>query len=266
MKLRSLLEKMEYSLLHGKDDIDITTLVYDSRKVVEGSVFVCISGTVRDAHDFINEVINMGARAVIVEKDMAALNINNINNTTVVKVSDTRAALAYMSAAYFDYPADKLKTIGITGTKGKTTTAYMVRSILESSGIKTGLIGTIEAIVGDTKIPANNTTPESYVIQEYFKNMVDAGCQCAVMEVSSQGLMMHRVDGFTFDFGIFTNIEPDHISPTEHKDFEEYMACKGLLFKKCKVGIVNGDDTHVWNVMKAIPVSLKPMEYLRRLI
>lgn len=257
MKLRSLLEKIEYSLLHGKDDIDITTLVYDSRKVEKGSVFVCISGTVRDAHDFINEVIEMGASTVIVEKDIADLNISNINNTTIVKVSDTRAALAYMSAAYFDYPADKLKTIGITGTKGKTTTAYMVHSILESSGIKTGLIGTIEAIVGDTKIPANNTTPESYVLQEYFKNMVDAGCQCVVMEVSSQGLMMHRVDGFTFDFGIFTNIEPDHISPTEHKDFEEYMACKGLLFKQCKVGIVNADDAHVWDVLEGHTCKLE---------
>lgn len=249
MKLRSLLEKIEYSLLLGNDDVDVTTLVYDSRKVEKDSVFVCISGTVRDAHEFIDEVIEKGARAVIVEKDIAALNITNINNTTVVKVTDTRSALAYMSAAYFDYPADKLKTIGITGTKGKTTTAYMVRSILESSGIRTGLIGTIEAIVGDTKIPANNTTPESYVIQEYFHKMVEAGCQCVVMEVSSQGLMMHRVDGFTFDFGIFTNIEPDHISPNEHKDFEEYMACKGLLFKKCKVGIANVDDTHVWNVL-----------------
>lgn len=249
MKLRSLLEKIEYSLLLGNDDVDVTTLVYDSRKVEKDSVFVCISGTVRDAHEFIDEVIEKGARAVIVEKDIAALNITNINNTTVVKVTDTRSALAYMSAAYFDYPADKLKTIGITGTKGKTTTAYMVRSILESSGIRTGLIGTIEAIVGDTKIPANNTTPESYVIQEYFHKMVEVGCQCVVMEVSSQGLMMHRVDGFTFDFGIFTNIEPDHIGPNEHKDFEEYMACKGLLFKKCKVGIANVDDTHVWNVL-----------------
>lgn len=249
MKLRSLLEKIEYSLLLGNDDVDVTTLVYDSRKVEKDSVFVCISGTVRDAHEFIDEVIEKGARAVIVEKDIAALNITNINNTTVVKVTDTRFALAYMSAAYFDYPADKLKTIGITGTKGKTTTAYMVRSILESSGIRTGLIGTIEAIVGDTKIPANNTTPESYVIQEYFHKMLEAGCQCVVMEVSSQGLMMHRVDGFTFDFGIFTNIEPDHIGPNEHKDFEEYMACKGLLFKKCKVGIANADDTHVWNVL-----------------
>jgi UDP-N-acetylmuramoyl-L-alanyl-D-glutamate--2,6-diaminopimelate ligase len=257
MKLRNLLEKIEYSLLLGKDDVDVTTLVYDSRKVEKDSVFVCISGTVRDAHEFIDEVIDKGARAVIVEKDSADLTITNITNITVVKVPDTRIALAYMSAAYFDYPADKLKTVGITGTKGKTTTAYMVRSILESSGIKTGLIGTIEAIVGDTKIPANNTTPESYVIQEYFHKMVAAGCQCVVMEVSSQGLMMHRVDGFTFDFGIFTNIAPDHLGPNEHKDFEEYMACKGLLFKKCKVGIANIDDVHVWNVLEGHTCKLE---------
>lgn len=257
MKLRKLIEKIEYNLLIGDADIDVTTLVYDSRKVEKGSVFVCISGTVRDAHDFIHEVIEKGASAVIVEKDRNALNIDNIQNTAIVKVSDTREALAYMSAAYFDYPADKLKTIGITGTKGKTTTAYMVQSILESAGMKTGLIGTIEAIIGDSKIPAGNTTPESYVIQEYFRKMVDAGCQCVVMEVSSQGLMMHRVDGFTFDFGIFTNIEPDHISPTEHKDFEEYMSCKGLLFKKCKVGIANADDVHVWTVLEGHTCKLE---------
>lgn len=245
MKLLKLIEKLEYSCLQGDESIDITSLVYDSRKVIEDSVFVCISGAVRDGHDFINEVIEKGATAVIVEKEVTAP-----SNITVIKVNDTRLALAYMSAAYFDYPASKLKTIGITGTKGKTTTTYMVRSILEQANIKTGLIGTIEAIIGDTVIPAENTTPESYTIQEYFSKMVEAGCTAVVMEVSSQGLMMNRVAGFTFDYGVFTNIEPDHIGPNEHKDFEDYMACKGLLFKQCKQGIINIDDEHAKQVIK----------------
>jgi UDP-N-acetylmuramoyl-L-alanyl-D-glutamate--2,6-diaminopimelate ligase len=246
MILKSLIERMKYTCLQGSLETDITTLVYDSRKVEAGSVFVCITGAVSDGHDYIQEVIKKGAAAVIVEKDVTDVE----KNTAIIKVADTRLALAYMSAAFFDYPAEKLKTIGITGTKGKTTTNYMVRSILESAGIKTGLIGTIEAIIGDEVIPANNTTPESYVVQEYFKKMVDVGCTCVVMEVSSQALMLNRVAGFTFDFGVFTNIEPDHIGPNEHSSFDDYMACKGLLFQNCKVGIANVDDTHVWQVLE----------------
>lgn len=245
MNLEQLLEKSEYTCLQGDVRKEVTTLVYDSRKVREGSVFVCISGAVKDGHDFIPDVVERGAAAIIVEKDIVLLEA-----VTVIRVADTRLALAQMSAAYFGYPAKELKTIGITGTKGKTTTTYIVRSILESAGIKTGLIGTIEAIIGDEVIPADNTTPESYIVQEYFRKMVDAGCTCVVMEVSSQGLMLHRIAGFTFDLGIFTNIEPDHISPTEHKDFEEYMTCKGMLFQLCGTGIVNIDDSHVWEVLK----------------
>lgn len=252
MNLEHILEKSEYSCLQGDVRQEITALVYDSRKVKEGSVFVCISGAVKDGHDFIPDVVEKGAAAIIVEKDVVLL-----ENVTVIRVADTRLALAQMSAAYFGYPANELKTVGITGTKGKTTTTYMVRSILEGAGIKTGLIGTIEAIIGDEVIPADNTTPESYIVQEYFRKMVDAGCECVVMEVSSQGLMLHRIAGFTFDLGIFTNIEPDHISPTEHKDFEEYMACKGMLFQLCKTGIVNIDDSHVWEVLKGHTCELE---------
>lgn len=163
MRIAKLLEKMDYELIAGSLDTEITTLVYDSRKVEKGSVFVCISGTVRDAHDFIPDVVKKGASAVIVEKDVPVA-----EGVTVIKVKDSRLALACMSAAYFDYPSEKIKTIGITGTKGKTTTTYMVKSILESAGIRTGLIGTIETIIGDTHIPSANTTPESYVVQEYF--------------------------------------------------------------------------------------------------
>lgn len=243
--LADLLEKIDYEVIQGDVNRDITTLVYDSRKVEQGSLFVCIKGTVVDGHTFAEEVTEKGAAVLVVEDTVEVA-----ETVTVIKVSDTRVALAYLSAAYFDYPADTLKVIGITGTKGKTTTTYMVKSILENAGHRVGLIGTIEAIIGDTVIPAARTTPESFVVQEYFRKMVDAGCTYAVMEVSSQGLMMHRVDGFTFDIGIFTNIEPDHIGPNEHASFEEYMACKALLFQKCRMGIVNADDKHVASVLE----------------
>ncbi|MGN1168101.1 MAG: UDP-N-acetylmuramoyl-L-alanyl-D-glutamate--2,6-diaminopimelate ligase [Lachnospiraceae bacterium] len=237
MKLTRLLERLQYEVIQGTDIIEITELINDSRKVSEGSAFVCISGAVSDGHAYIEDVAKKGASAVIVEK-----NVDAPKGLTVIKVEDTRYALALMSAAYFDYPADKLKVIGITGTKGKTTTTYMVKSILEGVGHKVGLIGTIEAIIGDKTIPANNTTPESYTIQSYFAQMVEAGCDSVVMEVSSQGLMLHRTAGIPFEIGIFTNLGEDHIGPNEHKDFDDYKRCKGLLFKQCKIGIANVDD------------------------
>ena len=245
MYLEKLLEKMEYSCLQGNSNIMITELIYDSRKVVQDSVFVCITGAVKDGHEFINEVADKGATAVIVEKEM-----DFPEGITVIKVQDSRLALAYMSAAYFDHPAKKLTSIGITGTKGKTTTTYMIKSILENTGKKVGLIGTIEVIIGNEVIPANNTTPESYMVQKYFADMVEAGCECVVMEASSQGLMLHRMAGFTFDYGIFTNLEPDHIGDAEHKDFEDYLRCKSKLFAQCRVGLINIDDSHAQEILK----------------
>ena len=245
MKLTKLLERLKYEVLQGKDDIEVTELVNDSRKVTDGSVFVCISGAVVDGHDFVSDVTEKGAIAVIVEKEVEAP-----EHVTVIKVEDTRYALALTSAAYFGYPADELKVIGITGTKGKTTTTYMVKSILEGVGHKVGLIGTIEAIIGDEVIPAKNTTPESFTIHEYFRKMVDAGCDSVVMEVSSQGLMLHRTAGIPFEIGIFTNLGEDHIGPNEHKDFDDYKRCKGLLFKQCKLGIANVDDQWYEDVFK----------------
>ncbi len=244
MKLIDLLERMEYTCLQGDVNTEITTLVYDSRKAEKGSVFVCIPGTVRDAHDFAPDVVEKGAVALIVERQLP------IPDVTQILVKNARLALAEMSAAYFGHPAEKLTTIGITGTKGKTTTTYMVRSILESAGYPTGLIGTIETIIGDECTPAGNTTPESYIVQESFAKMVDAGLKCVVMEVSSQGLMMDRVAGFTFDYGIFTNLEKDHIGPNEHKDMDDYIHWKSVLFQRCKVGILNGDDSHLEQILK----------------
>lgn len=256
MKIKDLVKELDYEILAGSEETEITTLVYDSRKVEQGSVFVCISGSVRDAHEFIPDVAKKGAAAVIVEKD-----VTPIDGITYVRVKDTRLALAVMSAAYFGHPAEKLKTIGITGTKGKTTTTYMVRSILESAGIKTGLIGTIESIIGDEKIPSANTTPESYRVQELFAKMVDAGLDAVVMEVSSQALMLHRVSGFVFDIGVFTNLEPDHIGENEHRDFADYMHCKSLLFQQCKHGIFNGDSEHLQGILQGHTCSVETFGY-----
>lgn len=245
MKLDKLLERFEYETVQGSAEIEVTTLVNDSRKVEKGSVFVCISGAVSDGHQFAADVAAEGAAAIVVEKDVEVP-----EEVTVIKTADTRYALALMSAAYFGYPADKLKIIGITGTKGKTTTTYMIRSILEGVGHKVGLIGTIEAIIGDKKIPAANTTPESFTIQQYFAEMVEAGCDSVVMEVSSQGLMLHRTAGIPFEIGIFTNLGRDHIGPNEHKDFEDYKRCKAMLFQQCRLGIANVDDTYFQDVFK----------------
>lgn len=244
MKLSVLLERLGYICVQGSLDVEVQSVINDSRKAGEGSLFFCIKGAVTDGHQYVREVVEKGAKVLIVQDDIEAP-----GDVTVIKVADSRYAMALVSAAWFGYPAEQLKVIGITGTKGKTTTTYMVKSILEAAGHKVGLIGTIEAIIGEDVIPASNTTPESYTVQEYFRKMVDAGCDCAVMEVSSQGLMLHRTAGFTFEIGIFTNIEPDHIGPAEHSSFEEYMQCKGLLFKQCRTGIVNADDSHLDRVL-----------------
>lgn len=245
MILRDLLERLEYSCVQGDVDTAISTLVYDSRKIEKGSVFVCICGAAFDGHEFAVQAAGQGAAAIVVEKDVEVP-----SDTALIKVENTRLALAEMSAAYFGYPAEELTTIGITGTKGKTTTTYMIRAVLEHAGQSTGLIGTIETIIGDEKIPSVNTTPESYVIQESFRKMADAGIQNVVMEVSSQGLMLHRSSGFTFDYGIFTNLAEDHIGENEHKDMDDYIHCKSLLFRQCRQGIINGDDDYVDRIIK----------------
>lgn len=244
MKLEKLLEHVSYRILQGTTDIEVKNVINDSRKVEEGSLFFCIKGAVTDGHKYVPDVIAKGAKVLVVQDPVEAP-----QTVTVIQVEDTRYAMALISAAYFGYPADEMKIIGITGTKGKTTTTYMVKSILESAGYKVGLIGTIEVIIGNEVIPANNTTPESYTIQEYFRRMADEGCQIVVMEVSSQGLMLHRTAGIQFEIGIFTNIEPDHIGPAEHASFEEYIECKSRLFRQCRLGIVNADDEHLEKIL-----------------
>lgn len=252
MKLFQLLERVTYTCLQGTLDTEVTDVVNDSRKVTQGSLFLCIRGAVTDGHKYAADVVEKGAGVLVVEEPVEVP-----AHVTVIQVRDTRMAMALIAAAWYDYPADKLKVIGITGTKGKTTTTYMVKSILEAAGYRVGLIGTIEAIIGDEVIPACNTTPESLTIQEYFHRMVQAGCQIAVMEVSSQGLMLHRTAGFLFEIGIFTNIEPDHIGPAEHSSFEDYMECKSRLFRQCKVGVVNGDDPHLERILEGHTCSVE---------
>lgn len=255
-QISGLLEELEYELLQGSLEGEISELIYDTRKVTKDSMFVCIEGTAFDSHEKAAEVVAAGAKVLVVSKAVEVP-----KTVTVIKVADTRYALALLSAAYFDHPARTLKVIGITGTKGKTTTTFMIKSILEHAGYKVGLIGTIETIIGDEHIPANNTTPESYIVQEYFARMVAAGCQICVMEVSSQGLMMHRTAGIPFEIGIFTNLAPDHIGPNEHASFEEYAACKGMLFKQCKVGIANVDDENFDLVMKGHTCTLETIGF-----
>lgn len=244
--LETLLNGLAYRCEQGNIEKQITAVVYDSRKVVEGCLFICIEGAKFDGHSVADDVVRAGAVALVVQKPVTIADAQ----AAVIAVEDTRYAMACISAAYFGHPAEKLKTIGITGTKGKTTTTYLVKSILEHAGYRVGLVGTIETITGKRTIPSENTTPESYYLQEYFAEMVEAGCEVVVMEVSSQGLMMHRSAGFTFDYGIFTNIEPDHIGPNEHKDFEDYLHCKSLLFRQCRIGILNGDDEHCEQILK----------------
>lgn len=238
MTLKNLLTKINYTLVQGSLDIEISDLIYDSRKVTEGTAFVCLVGYNTDGHEYIESAIEKGAFAIIVSKD---INMET-ESVTVIKVEDTRETLAFMSAEFFNHPAKQLKTVAITGTKGKTTTVAMLRSILEAEGIKTGTIGTLGIIIGDKLIKTNNTTPESYEMEKAMREMVDSGCQAMIIEASSLGLKWHRVDGVTFDIGVFTNFSDDHIGDSEHKDMEEYLFCKSLLFQKCNYGIINCDD------------------------
>lgn len=253
VKLAKLLEKVDYQLIQGSLDTEVADIAYDSRKIKKGMLFLAIAGTVVDGHKFIPDVIERGASVVVVERDIEIAN----EDITLVKVDNGRAALSRMSAAYFDYPAQKMVSIGITGTKGKSTTTYMVRDIIEKSGKTCGIVGTIGVAIKGKVTPTEHTTPESYDLQKYFHDMVEAGCDYMVMEVSSQGIKMDRVAGMEFDYGVFTNLSPDHIGPNEHKDFDEYLMCKSKLFQMCRVGIVNADDEHWKDIVKDATCEIK---------
>ena len=253
VNLKKLLEKMDYELIQGSLETEVSDIAYDSREIQSGMLFVAIAGTVQDGHKYIPDVVDRGASVVVAERDVAIVD----NEVTVVRVSNGRAALSYLSQAYFDYPASKMTTIGITGTKGKSTITYMVRDIIEKSGKICGVVGTIGVAVNGKVTPTEHTTPESYDLQKYFYEMAEAGCDYAVMEVSSQGIKMDRVAGMQFDYGVFSNITPDHIGPNEHADFDEYLWCKSRLFTMCRIGIVNKDDEHWQDIVKDAACEIK---------
>ena len=217
-------------------DIEISDICYDSRNIKPNCVFVCLKGAKFDGHDYINEAFSKGASVVVVQEDV------DFKNIPIIKVENTRKFLALASANFFGNPDKKLITIAITGTKGKTTTSFMVRSILEKAGLKTGIIGTIGAVIGENITKLNNTTPESYEIHKNFKEMVDNGAKCVVMEVSSIGVKSYRSYGIDFDYAVFTNFSSDHIGENEHKDLDEYFKFKNMLFNNCKNAVVNLDD------------------------
>ena len=255
MKLRKICEEIEYTLLQGSLETEVRDIIYDSRKIAPETMFVSMVGAVTDGHKYIPDAVEKGASVIVLEKEEETAQIPE--NITVLKVASARLALALMSAALFDHPARKLVTIGLTGTKGKTTTTYMIKKVLEMAGKKVGLIGTIGAMIGEEHLPSKNTTPESYELHRMFAAMVEAGCEYVVMEVSSQGLKLDRTAGILFDYGIFTNLSPDHIGPAEHASFEEYMECKSLLFRQCRIGIVNADDEHVDGILKGHTCEVK---------
>ena len=253
MKLNKICNDIEFELVQGSVDTEVSDIIYDSRKVAPGTMFVCMVGAVTDGHKYIPDAAGKGA-SVIVIQSIEALNQFaedvNLDCITIILVENARRALAYMSAAFFDYPARKLTTIGLTGTKGKTTTTFIIQDVLTKAGIKSGLIGTIATVIGEESTPARNTTPESYEIHKAMAKMVEAGCTHLVMEVSSQGLKFDRTAGIQFDYGVFTNLSPDHIGPAEHPDFDDYLKCKKMLFRQCRTGIFNIDDGHVQAIME----------------
>lgn len=277
MKLIQYLEKLEYECVKGSTDIDISDVVYDSRKADGDNAFLCIVGAVTDGHQYIQNAIRQGCRAFIIQKNIEELPELSEADVTVIQVKDTRIALSYMAAAEYGYPAEKLVTIAITGTKGKTTTSFMIRTILEHHGHKVGLIGTTGVYIGEKYIETHNTTPESYDIQKYFHMMAEEGCDSCVMEVSSQALKLNRTAGIEFDYGVFTNLSPDHIGENEHADYAEYVYCKSLLFRQCRHGIFNIDDKetaemtknaacdiHTFGFDKRADLYLEHIEYLVR--
>ena len=238
MKLKDLLANVEHNMINDLNP-EISDVIYDSRKVKDSTVFVCLKGYTSDGHKYAESAVESGACALVISDE---LNFDVPENVAVVKVSDTRLALALMSAEFFGHPCEELKTVAITGTKGKTTTTAMVAEIFEQAGIKTGTIGTLGIIYDGKTVKTDNTTPESYEIQKSMRDMINAGCKAMVIEASSIGLKHNRLAGMMFDVAIFTNFSDDHIGGVEHKDMAEYLYCKSLLFRQCRKAAANIDD------------------------
>lgn len=227
-----LLSKLLERIANVENDAEITFITDDSRKVSPGCAFVCIEGNTFDGHSAALQAEENGAAAIIAQKDTGAKN--------QVLVENTRRAYAVMCAAFYDYPAEKLKLIGITGTNGKTTSAFLIKDLFERLGHKTGLIGTVQNMAGDKVYPARYTTPDANELQFLFSEMVKENCEYCVMEVSSQALAQGRVDGCRFNIALFTNLTQDHLD--YHGTFENYLQAKQILFKNADSAILNSDD------------------------
>ena len=256
MELKKMLVGLEGLKVRGDLSIDIKGIESSSKNIKEGYLFVAIKGFKADGHEFISNAIENGAIAVMVEEgcDLKALKIPE--NIIIVMAKDTREGLAITSSNFYENPSKKFKLIGVTGTKGKTTTTFMIKEILQKAGKKVGLIGTIATYIGDKKIKdSDRTTPESLELQKMFKQMADEGVEAVVMEVSSQSLKLHRVDGCNFDIVLFTNFSEDHISPNEHPDMQDYLQSKLKLFKMCKTGFTNADDLQGAKIPSLFPDS-----------
>ena len=245
MVLDILFRGIKYTLIKGSNDLYIKDICYDSRKVKADDLYVAIIGFQQDGHDYIKDAIKNGAKAVLISK-----NIEITDDVTVIMVEDTRKLLSKLSMRLFDYPQKKLKTIAITGTKGKTTTSFMIKRILEEAGYKCGLIGTTGVYIGEKKYSVKNTTPEAYDTFKYMSKMVDEKIDFMVMEVSSQALKYDRVNDIIFDYGIFTNLTQDHIGQNEHSDIKDYVHSKAKLFNQCINGILNIDDNYFRDMIR----------------
>ncbi len=241
MKLSELVKNVNVIEYRGDLSTEISDVTSDSRCVGKGTAFVCIRGFISDGHDYALEAWKKGASAIVALKDAK---LPSEITCPVIRTDDTRYAIAMMADTFYGHPSGKMTVIGVTGTKGKTTTTCMIKKIFDYSGKKTGLIGTMKNMVGTREIPTDRTTPEALVIQKLMKEMVDEGVSVCVMEISSQGLNLSRVAGTKIDVGAFTNLSRDHIGATEHKDMDDYANAKSKLFKMCGKGVFNIDSDY----------------------
>ncbi|MNS70333.1 UDP-N-acetylmuramoyl-L-alanyl-D-glutamate--2,6-diaminopimelate ligase [compost metagenome] len=254
MELKKILAGLEGLKAKGNLDIDINGIESNSKNVSKNYLFIAIKGFVVDGHKYIQNAIDAGASAILIEEGSDLSGIKIPEELTIIVHKNTREALAIAASNFFDNPSRKFKLIGVTGTKGKTTTTFMIKEILEKAGHKVGLVGTIATYINGVKYAdSDRTTPESLELQGIFAKMVEAGCQYVVMEVSSQSLKLHRVDGCNFDVALFTNFSEDHISEKEHPDMQDYFESKLKLFEKCKIGIINADDLYAIKIPKRFP-------------
>ena len=254
MELKAIIAGIEGLKARGDLNLDIESVEYDSKKIKKNGMFIAIKGFQEDGHQYIKQAIENGAKVVMVQED-AKLNKEDFkDDVTIIVAPNTRVALAKIACNFYKNPSRKLSVIGVTGTKGKTTTTFMIKSILEKHGLKVGLIGTVANYIGGKNLgESSRTTPESLELQRLFNQMVSEEVDICVMEVSSQALKLHRVDGTIFAVSIFTNFSEDHISANEHSDMEDYFNSKLKLLKMSKKSFINSDDFYVRKALKLLP-------------